>query len=732
MTRLADPFARRPRRTPTVLQNDAVECGPASLAIVLAHYGNAVALEQLRLDCGVSRDGSTAANVLHAARAHGLLASGRKLDIDALHEEPVPLILFWQFNHFLVLEGLRGRWVYLNDPACGPRRISRDTFDRGYTGVALCCQPGPDFQPQSRQTRPVAVLEPVLASLVLIFIASLALALPTLAIPVFARVFVDGVLIERLDGWVKPLLLGMALTAVLRSALTWIQQQALLRLELRLAMAWSARFFWHVLRLPVPYFQQRHAADVLQRVGANDRVAQLLCGNLATDSMTLLTMVLTLLIMLSYDVTMTLIGVALTMVNVLALQGVARLRADASLQWQTDHGMLMAWLIGALRSIETIKAGGAEADFFQRWSGQQAKVANINLRLDGITNMLAALPFLVSALITVSILWLGGLRVMAGDMTVGMLVGFQSLMLAFSAPVKNLMGIAGNFQEARANLRRIADVLRAPLDLRFCTAGANPANPGNPASGANLANLANPADLTGLDPDGHPRLQGWLEVRDLCFGYNRLAAPLVAGFNLRLAPGQRVALVGTSGCGKSTVAKLIMGEMAPWSGQILFDGMPREAIPAAVMHASLAGVDQEIHMFDGSVRDNLTLWDHSLPEADMVRAAQDALIHDAITGRALAYDALLDEDAMNFSGGQRQRLEIARALCINPRTLVLDEATSALDAVLEQEIDDNLRRRGCSCLIIAHRLSTIRDCDEIIVMAGGRVAERGTHEQLLK
>jgi NHLM bacteriocin system ABC transporter peptidase/ATP-binding protein len=736
--------APRPPRTPTILQMNAVECGAVSLAIVLAHHGREIGLDVLRAACGVSRDGSKAANILRAARAHGLEARGMRLDTAELAARNMPLILFWKFNHFLVFEGFHGGRAWLNDPACGPRQVTMKEFDQAYTGVALCLEPGPRFQRDRPARRSPGMQIPAAlkpgggaGAVSFILVASLALALPALTIPVFTQIFVDSVLIARLDGWIRPLLLGMGLTLVLRSVLTWMQQNALLRLEVRLAMASSATFMWHVLRVPMSFFQQRHAADLVQRMLANDRVAQLLCGSLASDAIALVTVVFTVLIMLTYDWYMTLVSLLLTALNGVALKTVARVRTDASLCWQTDSGVLSTGLVSAVGAIETIKAGGGERDYFQRWAGQQARVNNTVQRLNGITNLMAVIPFLLSACTIGIILWIGGLRVMRGDMTVGMLVGFQSLMLAFMLPVKNLMATAGNFQQAMAGLQRIGEVLRTPLERRFVEEDA-PAVAG-PGAGtvAGVAAKAGAETTAGVDPAsagraGAGKLQGHLELRDLRFGYSRLEPPLVDGVSLRIAPGQRVALVGPSGSGKSTVARLVVGQIAPWSGDILFDGKPREAIAPALLHASLGGVDQDIYLFQGSVRENLTLWDSTLPEADMVQAAQDALIHDTIATRPGGYDALLDEDGSNFSGGQRQRLEIARVLAINPSLLVLDEATSALDTVMERDIDGNLRRRGCSCLIVAHRLSTIRDCDEIIVMEHGRVVERGIHEDLLR
>jgi NHLM bacteriocin system ABC transporter peptidase/ATP-binding protein len=519
---------------------------------------------------------------------------------------------------------------------------------------------------------------------------------------VFTQVFIDEILIKRLDGWLQPLLLGMLVTAGLRMALTSLQQSQLLRLETRLSLQSSASFFWHVLRLPIEFFNQRYVGDISVRVAANDRVARLLAGDLATNAVNVLSVIFYAAIMATYDVGLTLAGLAITALNLLVLRAIARKRRDDNLRLLQDRGKLMAVTMGGVETIETLKATGGEGDFFARWSGHLAKVINGEQRLELNTRLLAVLPSLLNALVSVAILGLGGLRVIDGRMSIGMLVAFQGLMASFTQPVTNLMGLAGKLQEAQGDMARLDDVLNFPADA------------GTPEGAAHGGELA-----------------GRLELRNLRFGYSRLEAPLIEDFSLTLEPGRRVALVGGSGSGKSTVARLVTGVLTPWEGQVLLDGIPREAIARDRLHATLGSVDQDVYLFAGTIRDNLSLWDGTLPPEEMVSAARDAAIHDVIAARAGGYDAPVEEAGANFSGGERQRLEIARALAGRPRVLVLDEATAALDPVTEKAIDGNLRRRGCACLIVAHRLSTIRDCDEIIVMDRGRIAERGSHDTLM-
>lgn len=705
------PQARRVR-TPTILQMEAVECGAAALGIVLAYHGRRVPLEELRVACGISRDGSKASNVVKAARTYGMVAKGMRLEPASLGLHKLPLIMFWNFNHFVVLEGFGKDCAMLNDPALGPRKVSLAEFDKAYTGVALVMEPDAGFvrrgKPASMLKALAQRLDKVKSSLGFVILASLALVVPGLLLPVFTQVFVDNYLIARMDDWVKPLLLGMVLTAIVRGLLTWLQQHYLLRLEMNLSLSGSSRFFWHVLRLPVEFFTQRYAGDISQRVQSNDRMAQLLSGALATNAATMLTLVFYAAVMLTYSWQLTLVGIAFTALNWVALKSIARMRTDGNMLLQQDRGKLMATTIGGIQTIETVKATGSEADFFVRWSGYKAKVSNTEQRLEWSTRLLAALPSLLSTLTGATILGLGGSYVIAGQMTVGMLVAFQSLMSSFTSPVASLMGLADQYQTAKGDMARLNDVLAYRLDPGF-------------ASTPDQA----------LQPPPHGKLSGHLELRNLQFGYSRLDPPLIDNFNLSIAPGRRVALVGGSGSGKSTIARLVMGLYEPWTGQVLLDGQLRAGIERNLLRHSVACVDQEAYLFAGTVRENINLWDSTRSQVDLMQAAQDAQIHDFISGRKGGYDGLVGEGGSGFSGGQIQRIEIARALATRPNLLILDEATSALDPVTEMRIDAAIRARQCACLIVAHRLSTIRDADEIIVMERGRIVERGTHQELL-
>ncbi|HEY8019622.1 MAG TPA: NHLP family bacteriocin export ABC transporter peptidase/permease/ATPase subunit [Thermoanaerobaculia bacterium] len=698
-------------RTPTILQMEAVECGAAALAVVLAHFGRWVPLEELRIACGVSRDGSKASNMVKAARAYGLVAKGFKKEPADLRRMAAPMVVHWNFNHFVVLEGFRRGRVHLNDPASGPRTVSEEELDQAFTGVVLTFEPGPKFRPGGDPPRLTAALRRRLggsrAALVFCLCTGLALVVPGLVVPVFSKVFIDRVLLESRTDWLGPLLVAMAIAALLLGALTWLQRVYLLRLETKLALGSSSRFLWHVLRLPAEFFSQRFAGDVSSRVSINDRVASLLSRDLATNFLAAATIVFFAALMFLYDPVLTLIGIAVVSGNVAALRYVARKRVDGNRRLLQDQGKMLGTAIGGLQTIETLKATGGESDLFGRWSGYQAKVVNARQDLERYTQMLDVVPALLASINAALILGVGGVRVIHGALTLGGLVAFQVLMASFVAPVTQLVSLGGKLQTVEGDMNRLDDVLRYPA-MRPAEAAATRRPPA----------------------DGAVKLAGRLTISGLTFGYSRLEPPLIEGFELALAPGSRVALVGGSGSGKSTLAKLVTGLYQPWGGEILFDGRPRETIPAAVLLNSLASVDQSIFLFVGTVRENLTLWDATIPLPDVVAAAKDACIHEDVAARPGGYESPIDEAGANWSGGQRQRLEIARALVSRPTLLVLDEATSALDPETERAIDENLRRRGCACLIIAHRLSTIRDADEIIVLERGRVVQRGTHDQL--
>jgi NHLM bacteriocin system ABC transporter peptidase/ATP-binding protein len=717
---VANPPKRR--KTPTVLQMEAVECGAAALAIILGYYQTYIPLEELRVECGVSRDGSKANNVLKAARKYGLNAKGYRKEPEALRALPGPMIVHWNFNHFLVLEGFKGDTVYLNDPAIGPRSVSYEEFDQSYTGIVLCFKPAPEYKKQGAKPGIARSLSKRLkgseTALLFVFLAGLFLVIPGLAIPAFTKVFIDNILLGHDMNWLLPLLGGLAITALLRAALTGLQRTYLLRLETKFSLSSSSAFFWHVLRLPIGFFSQRFSGDIGSRVMINDRVAQMLSGELAVAALNSLMIVFYLILMFQYSFLLTVISIVAALLNIVFLRYVSRKRVDGNMRLVQEEGKMQGVAMNGLQMIETLKSGGTESDFFAKWAGYQSKWLNTQQRLGVSSQALGAVPSLLAGVSSVLVLAAGGYEIMNGTMTIGMLVAFQSLMTSFMDPVRQMVQLGGTLQEAAGGLMRLDDVLNHEIGVF------------EEGKTALQVSQEQQGSLRPAAPQA--KLSGNVELKGITFGYNKLEGPLIEDFNLNLKPGSRVALVGGSGSGKSTVAKLIAGMYEPWSGEILFDGMARRELSRNVMGHSLAVVDQDIHLFEGTIKENLSLWDATTPETDIIRAAKDACIDDEISARSGGYEHGLEEGGNNFSGGQRQRLEIARALSGNPSILVLDEATSALDPNTEQTIDENFRRRGCTCLIVAHRLSTIRDADEIILLQRGKVAERGTHHELMK
>lgn len=696
-------------RTPTIIQMEAVECGSTCLGIVLAYYQRYVSLEILRSQCDVGRDGSNALNLIKVARTYGLTTRGVKCEVEKLSTYPLPLILFWDFNHFVVLEGLAANGdAFLNDPAVGPRKVSAQVLKKSFTGVALTMVPGDDFK---KGGKPKSIFRSLRRRLVglerglaLVILVSFAMVLPGLVTPAFMKVFMDEILNQGQHDWILALLGIMLVTCLVQFALNWLRGHFLQRLQASLAISSSARFLWHVLWLPVEFYSQRNPGEIASRVALNDKVAELLTGKLAKACMNTLMVFVYAAVMWMYDSTLTLIALALAFINFSALSLVSRRRKDISARLLQETGKLTAVTMGGLQAIETLKATGRENDFFASWSGHLARVIKVQQDLGLSSQAVSLLPNFVSGLGTLAILCVGGLRIMDGALTVGLLTAFQGLMGNFIGPVNEMVTTGSDIQEVESDMNRLDDV------------------------------LVNPADRAESEgPETYPaplKLQGRVELRDLTFGYSQLKPPLIKDFNLTIEPGQRIALVGATGSGKSTIVRLLMGLFKKWSGEVLFDGKAREEIPRIIMTSSLAHVDQDIKMFGGTVRDNLTLWDPTVSEGDLIRALKDAHIFDTLMARPGGLDGPVREGLTNFSGGERQRLEIARALVCNPSILIMDEATSALDPLVERKIDASLRTRGCTCIIVAHRLSTIRDADKILVMEQGRVIQSGTHDQL--
>lgn len=707
------PSGRARVKTPTILQIEALECGAAALAMVLAYHGRWVPLEELRVLCGVSRDGSKAVNILKAARSLGMQAKGMKLEPEDLGSIRLPAILFVNMNHFVVLEGVEPGWFHLNDPASGRRKVSAAEFDGMFSGVALVFEKTPDFRSGGAPRRVLHGLFerlqkslPAMGLIVALGLLTVAISLIT---PAFSRVFIDYVQIEGLTDWLTPLLVAMGVTAAAFMLATWLRAHLVTRLEAKLGLVLGGRLAWHVLRLPTAFFMQRHSGMISARLPLAGHIAALASQQLAALTGSIMTLVFFTALMAQYHAVLTLACVLLGGVNALMFAWLQKHLGESSESIALQSVKMNGKVMQGLQMIETLKATGGDDLFFSKWSGLQALFINAGQRVAHVQTLLSSLPALTSALTSAMVIALGGMFVMNDELTVGMLVAFTFIVGSFTAPVHELMEIAGLLRSAQGSLAQVDDTLRHPLAWEFRPDRSH-------------------------DSDERPPMQlsGDVRLRGVSVGYAPLDAPLIDDLDLYMPPGSRIALVGGSGSGKSTVGRLISGMLEPREGDVLFDGRPAKQWPRGLLRSSLAVVDQEIVLFEGTVRENLTLWDDSMPLERVVQAAKDAMIHDVIMSRRGGYDGKVEEDGRNFSGGQRQRLEIARALTGNPSVLVLDEATSALDTLSEQAIMANLRRRGCTCIIIAHRLSTIRDCDEIIVLEHGKVIERGTHQQLMQ
>ncbi|MBQ1417355.1 MAG: NHLP family bacteriocin export ABC transporter peptidase/permease/ATPase subunit [Selenomonas sp.] len=713
-------FSRNRNRVkvPTILQMEATECGAASLAMILAHYGLWIPLEKLRAECGVNRDGSKASCVIKAARNRNCEADGYRWTVndilELLPENPFPLIIHWEFNHFVVLEGIKNGRAYLNDPAMGRRTVPLDEFRTSYTGVALYIVPGENFQKAGHRYNVFKdmgrkLLEDKWAAL-FIFILELCAIIPGLASPVMSQIFLDDILTKKHPDWMVNFCIAMVVSFILSGIIAWLRAVVLTKWQRKLTLADSSSYFWHLLKLPMQFFHQRYAAEVAGRVGFNESIAGVLSGPAATAVLDLFVAIFYLLLLLQYNVTLTLIGIAFTSVELILFFAMRRHLTDLNMRIQQDAGKAYGVAMNGLRMIETIKANGDESDFFTKWAGYQTKVLSASQETTLWAMSVKMLPTLLSGINGALIMTIGGFSIMEGAMTAGMFMAFQHLMGSFQAPVNALVGLGSTLQTTEMQMQRLNDVRRYEVD-----------------------NLNFPSQEEELQKSfSADRLSGDLRLTDVSFGYSPLEKPLLEHFDLHAEPGEWIAVVGASGSGKSTLAKIVTGLYEEWGGTLAFDGVPRRKLPRKVILSSLAAVDQDIFLITGTVAENIALFDHTVRKSDIVQAAKDACIHDDILKLNGGYEAQVAEGGMNFSGGQRQRLEIARALAVNPAILVLDEATSALDPITEKQVLKNIRHRGCTCLIVAHRLSTIRDCDEIIVLEKGKVVERGVHREMVK
>ena len=707
---LKHPLTKGAAKVPMVMQMEALECGAASLTMILAYYDKWIPLEQVRADCGVSRDGSNAKNVLKAARSYGLIAKGYRYEPEDLKKNgKFPCIIHWNFNHFLVLCGFRGNKAVLNDPAKGTYSVSMETFDKSFTGICLMFEPGENFEPGGKPKSVIDFAKKRLkgagAAVAFVIATTVISSLIGIINPAFSRIFLDRLLTGQNPEWFLPFIVSLSVLSAVQIVVALIQALWSSRIDGRMTVTGSASFLWKVLRMPMEFFSQRMAGDIQQRQGANASIAGSLVNTFAPLVLDAFMMVFYLVVMIRYSWILTLIGIASIFVNLLISNLISKKRINITRVQMRDAGKLAGATVAGVEMIETIKASGAENGYFEKWAGYQASVNTQKVKFARLNQYLGLLPSFVSTVTGTAVLILGVYLTMQGQFTVGMIMAFQGFLGSFTAPATTLISAGQTLQEMRTEMERVEDVMQYPTDVEF-------------------------AEKDEENDAEYDKLSGLVEMKNVTFGYSRLSEPLIENFNLTLKPGSRVAFVGSSGCGKSTLSKLISGLYKPWSGEILFDGKPMNEIDRSVFTGSLAVVDQDIILFEDTIANNIKMWDNSIEDFEMIMAARDARLHEDIMQREGGYNYKITEGGKDFSGGQRQRMEIARVLAQDPTIIILDEATSALDAKTEFEVVNAIKDRGITCIVVAHRLSTIRDCDEIVVMDHGKVVERGTHDEL--
>ena len=695
-------------KVPVVMQLEALECGAASLTMIMHYYQKWIPLEQARVDCGVSRDGSSAKAIIQAAQSYGMVAKAWRLEPeDLLEEGPFPCIAHWGFNHFVVLCGFKGKKAVLNDPARGRVIVSWEEFDREFTGICITIEPGEDFQPSGKKKSVLDYarerLQGTSTAVAFVVLTTTISSLMGIISPVFSRIFIDRLLTGANPDWLLPFTAAMSVFAMINIIVLWIAAVYSVRIQGKMAAVGSAGYLWRVLRLPMQFFGQRIAADIADRQETNASIAGSLVNTFAPLAINTMTMLFYLVIMIRYSLLLSLIGVGAILINLFVSYVISQKRINITRVQMRDAAKLSGATTTGIQMIETIKASGAEKGYFGRWARFQASVNAQNVRYIKLNMFLGTIPSAITSLANMSVLGIGVLLVLQGQFSIGMVMAFQGFLSSFMQPASSLIQAGQSFQEMITQMERVDDVMSYPIDPVF-------------------AGKEKRAE--------YEKLTGAIEMKNITFGYARLGDPLITDFSLTVKPGQKIAFVGRSGCGKSTLAKLLSGLYQPWSGSITYDGVPIDQIDRNVFTGSIAVIDQDITLFEDSIADNIKMWDESIEDFEMILAARDAGIHDDIVQRDGGYSHKVLEGGRDFSGGERQRIEIARAMAQDPTICILDEATSALDAKTEHEVVRSISDRGITCIVIAHRLSTIRDCDEIIVLSNGKVVERGTHDQL--
>ena len=697
---------------PVIMQMETVECGAASLAMILAYYGKWLPLAQVRYDCGVSRDGSSLKNVAEAAHNYGMETQAYTIDPENINDIQLPCIAHWDFAHFVVVTGIKGGKVYINDPARGRLKVSLEEAGESMTGVVLVPTPGPSFTKGGHRSSIMSFamerLKGAKEALLFTFITGLIIAFAGVASQIFTQIFADDILTGKNPEWFTPFMILLGTLFVVQSLTTLVSNIYGRAFRMKLSIIGNTSFLRHILRLPMRFFGQHAPGDLIMRQQSAAAISNSLVSELAPVITNVALLVIYMFFMVRYNLVLAGIAAATTLLNLLLVRLVAEKQVDLIRVSERKKGRLMSRTMSSLANIESIKAAGAENEFFTKWSRTFASGFNSDVKMNRTIAYLGTIPGLLVTVCNTIVLGIGAYYIINGNMTIGMLMAFQSLMTTFMMSSNSISGTFNNLIRMRADMERMEDVYRAEPDPAITGA----------------ASIRDSAITSG-------KLGGRLELRNVSFGYNRLEKPLVENFNLKLEPGKSVALVGASGCGKSTLAKIIAGVNIPWSGEVLYDGLPLDRIDRDTFVNSVAIVSQEHVVFNGTISDNIKMWDGTIEDFAMILACYQAQIHNEIASRSDAYDTVINDGGSNFSTGQCQRMEIAAALVREPIILILDEATSALDSRSENFVMQAIRDMGISLVIVAHRLSTVRDCDEIIVMENGHDIERGTHSELM-
>jgi NHLM bacteriocin system ABC transporter peptidase/ATP-binding protein len=704
------PVGKGKVNVPVVMQMEALECGAACLAMIMAYYEKWVPLEQVRIDCGVSRDGSNAKNILKAARSYGFEAKGYKYEPEELLEDALfPCIIHWNFNHFVVLNGFRGGKAYINDPARGMITVPMEEFDESFTGICLIIKPGEAFKKSGKKKSTIEFaanrLKGAETAIAFVIISTVLAYGFNLINPGFHRFFMDRLLTGENKELLNPYIILFSCVCFLEIIVNAVTDVYSLKINGKMSIIGNTTYMWKVLHLPIDFFNNRLSGDILQRKGTNASIANTVVSTITPILINIGMMFFYLVIMIRYSPALTLIGIVTIMINAWIGRIISKKRVNVTRLNMRDEGKLVAATLSGITMIETIKSSGAEDGFYEKWAGIHAKVTEEKIEFSHINVWLGRLPEFLNLIANSLVLIIGVGLVIRGKFTLGMITSFQMYLTSFTSPAMELIGAGQTIQEMRSQMERVEDVMEYPVTATF-----------KEESDEN-------AEFT--------KLSGNVEVKDITFGYSKMAEPVIKNISFKLEQGSKIAIVGGSGCGKSTISKLLSGLYKPWSGEITFDGKKLSDINRSVFTGSVAVVDQEIVLFEDSIEDNIKMWDQSIEDFEMILAARDAQIHDDIMDIPGGYKYKLEENGRNLSGGQRQRLEIARVLAQDPSVIILDEATSALDAKTEYELIKAVKNRGITCIVIAHRLSTIRDCDEILVLKDGEIVERGRHEELM-